>query len=285
MVSLSTENLEIGYSEKVIVKDLNLHVPPGEITTIIGPNGCGKSTILKTLARIHQAKAGVVYLDGKMIHKTPTKEIARKMAILPQSPEAPTGLTVFELISYGRSPHQSGFGRLAEKDRQVIEWALEVTGLLPLSHQAVDTLSGGQRQRAWIAMAIAQETDLLLLDEPTTYLDMAHQLEVLKLLEQLNKEQNRTIVMVIHDLNHAARFAHRMVALNGGRVIKEGTAEEIMTSAVLKEVFHIDAEVVQDPRTQKPVCLSYDLLESARFSKEAASFQEAKTNGKTASIV
>ncbi|RSK50593.1 ABC transporter ATP-binding protein [Bacillus canaveralius] len=272
MVSLSTENLKIGYSEKVIVKDLNLRIPPGEITTIIGPNGCGKSTILKTLARIHEAKAGVVYLDGKMIHKMPTKEIAKKMAILPQSPEAPTGLTVYELISYGRSPHQSGFGRLADKDRQVIEWALGVTGLLPLSHQAVDTLSGGQRQRAWIAMAIAQETDLLLLDEPTTYLDMAHQLEVLKLLELLNKEQNRTIVMVIHDLNHAARFAHHMVALNGGRVIKEGAAAEIMTSEVLKDVFHIDAEVVQDPRTQKPVCLSYDLLDNPRLSKEAASF-------------
>ncbi|MBM7653332.1 ABC transporter ATP-binding protein [Neobacillus cucumis] len=272
MVSLSTEHLQIGYGEKLIVEDLNLTINKGEITTIIGANGCGKSTILKTLARVHQAKSGVVYLDGKMIHKIPTKEIAKKMAVLPQSPEAPSGLTVYELISFGRSPHQGGFGRLTEKDRNVIEWALKVTRLSSFADHAVDALSGGQRQRAWIAMAIAQETELLVLDEPTTYLDMAHQLEILQLLEKLNKEEGRTIVMVIHDLNHAARFSHHMVAMRSGKLVKEGTAEEVMTHEVLKEVFHIDAEIVKDPRTNKPVCLSYDLLQTeTQIEKQKAS--------------
>jgi iron complex transport system ATP-binding protein len=261
VVSLSTENLQIGYGDKTIVENLNLKINKGEITTIIGANGCGKSTILKTLARVHSAKSGIVYLDGKMIHKVPTKEIAKKMAVLPQSPEAPSGLTVYELISFGRSPHQSGFGRLSDNDRKVIDWALEVTGLTSFAAHPVDALSGGQRQRAWIAMAIAQETDLLLLDEPTTYLDMAHQLEILQLLEKLNKEQNRTIVMVIHDLNHASRFSHQMVALRRGTIVKEGTAEEVMTPDVLKTVFQIDAEIVKDPRTKKPVCLCYDLIQ------------------------
>ena len=261
MVSLSTEDLHIGYGDKIIVEKLNLKINKGEITTIIGANGCGKSTILKTIARVHPAKSGAVYLDGKMIHKIPTKEIAKKMAVLPQSPEAPSGLTVYELISFGRSPHQSGFGRLSHEDKKVIEWALDVTGLSTLANQPVDALSGGQRQRAWIAMAIAQETDLLLLDEPTTYLDMAHQLEILQLLEKLNREEGRTIVMVIHDLNHAARFSHHMVTLRGGKLVKEGTAEEVMTHEVLKEVFQIDAEIVKDPRTKKPVCISYDLIQ------------------------
>jgi iron complex transport system ATP-binding protein len=265
MVSLSTEDLRIGYGDKIIVDDLNLQINSGEITTIIGANGCGKSTILKTLARVHAAKSGVIYLDGKMIHKIPTKEIAKKMAVLPQSPEAPGGLTVFELISYGRSPHQSGFGRLSDNDQKIIKWALEVTALTSFADSPVDALSGGQRQRAWIAMAIAQETDILLLDEPTTYLDMAHQLEILQLLERLNREEGRTIVMVIHDLNHAARFSHHMVALRDGKKVKEGSAEEVMTAAVLKEVFQIDAEIIKDPRTKKPVCLSYDLIHKDQF--------------------
>jgi iron complex transport system ATP-binding protein len=274
VVSLSTESLQIGYGDKIIVDDLNLQINKGEITTIIGANGCGKSTILKTMARVHSAKSGVVFLDGKMIHKIPTKEIAKTMAVLPQGPEAPNGLTVYELISFGRSPHQSGFGRLSEEDRKVIHWALDVTRLSSFADQHVDALSGGQRQRAWIAMAIAQETDLLLLDEPTTYLDMAHQLEILQLLEKLNKEQGRTIVMVIHDLNHASRFSHHMVALRNGKMVKEGTAEEVMTPQVLKDVFNIDAEIVKDPRTKKPVCLSYDLIQTDQSvdNKKVVSF-------------
>jgi iron complex transport system ATP-binding protein len=263
MTTLSAEQLTIGYEERIIVQDLNLEIKPNQITAIIGPNGCGKSTILKTVARLHPSLSGVIYLDGKMIHKIPTKEVAKKLAILPQSPEAPSGLTVYELISYGRTPYQTGFSRLSKHDRQMIDWALEVTGLTNLRDQSVDTLSGGQRQRAWIAMAIAQETDLLLLDEPTTYLDLAHQLEVLQLLEKLNQEDGRTIVMVIHDLNHAARFAHHMIALKNGKIVKQGTPEKVMTADVLKQVFNIDTVIVTDPRTAKPAMISYDLVTSS----------------------
>ncbi|TWI58055.1 ABC transporter ATP-binding protein [Halalkalibacter nanhaiisediminis] len=270
MVSLATNELSISYGEVDIVKDLNLSIPEGKITTMIGPNGCGKSTILKALARLHPSKSGVVYLDGKAIHKESTKAIAKKMAILPQTPEAPNGLTVTELVSYGRFPHQKGFGKLTDKDRQVVRWALQETGMLEFQERPIEALSGGQRQRIWIAMALAQETELLLLDEPTTYLDLAHQLEILQLLEKLNREQGRTIVMVIHDLNHAARFAHHMVALNKGTIMKEGQPEVVMTSVVLQRVFNIDAEIITDPRTNKPICLTYDLLgnEAGQKSRE-----------------
>lgn len=259
-MSLSTNNLGIGYGEQMIVENLNLHIPKGKVTTMIGPNGCGKSTILKTMARIQRSRTGSVYLNGKAIHQMSTKDIAKQMAILPQTPEAPGGLTVYELVSYGRFPHQKGMGRLSADDRRMVEWSLEVTGMLPFYDRPIEALSGGQRQRVWIAMALAQETELLLLDEPTTYLDLAHQLEILQLLEKLNKEEGRTILMVIHDLNHAARFAHHMVALNRGAIVKEGAPHEVMTSEVLKKVFQIDAEIILDPRTGKPVCLTYDLL-------------------------
>ncbi|CAH0343870.1 ABC transporter ATP-binding protein [Bacillus sp. CECT 9360] len=260
MSRLFTENLRISYGDYDIVKNLNMDIPDGKITTIIGPNGCGKSTVLKTLSRILTAKSGTVYLDGKQITKESTKRIAQKMAILPQSPDAPEGLTVAELVSYGRYPYQKGIGTLKDRDREVIEWALRVTGISAFKHRAVDSLSGGQRQRVWIAMALAQETDIILLDEPTTYLDLSHQLEVLELLKYLNDMEKRTIVMVIHDLNHAARFADHMVAMKYGDIIKEGNAEEVMTSEVLRNVFNIDAEIGIDPRTGKPICLTYDLL-------------------------
>ncbi|MGM9929742.1 MAG: ABC transporter ATP-binding protein [Bacillus sp. (in: firmicutes)] len=261
MTTLSGEQLTIGYDDRIVITDMNILFPANKITAIIGPNGCCKSTLLKTMSRLHKAESGVTYLDGKSIHKISTKEIAKKMAILPQAPEAPNGLSVYDLVSYGRTPHQSGFSRLSKYDKEKIEWALEVTGLTELRDQEVDTLSGGQRQRAWIAMSIAQETNLLLLDEPTTYLDLAHQLEVLQLLKKLNEEENRTIVMVIHDLNQAARFAHHLVAMKKGKVLKEGCAEEVITEDVLKEVFNIDTSVVVDPRTGKPAVISYDLIE------------------------
>ncbi|SFJ89724.1 iron complex transport system ATP-binding protein [Halobacillus dabanensis] len=267
MVRMSMNNLGVGYGEVKIVEDLNLHIPEGNVTTIIGPNGCGKSTILKAMSRLIEPKNGVVYLDGKAIHKESTKEIAKKMAVLPQTPKAPNGLTVYELVSYGRFPHQRGFGKLTDEDREIIHWALDVTGVLPFSERPIDALSGGQRQKVWIAMALAQETELLLLDEPTTYLDLAHQLEVLQLLEKLNREQGRTIVMVLHDLNHAARFADYMVALNNGTIVKEGTAHEVMTSSVLKRVFNIDASIVTDPRTHRPALITYDLMGQEQTSQ------------------
>ena len=260
MSVLKADQLTIGYEDKRIVEQLDVEFPSKQITAIIGPNGCGKSTLLKTLARLHRPESGHTYLDGKAIDKMPTKEVARHMAILPQGPDAPNGLSVYDLISYGRTPYQSGFSRLSAHDRAMIDWALDVTGLTALKDRAVDALSGGQRQRAWIAMSIAQETELLLLDEPTTYLDLAHQLEVLKLLERLNREEGRTIIMVIHDLNQAARFAGHLVAMKDGKVVREGSAEEVISEDVLKEVFHIDTSIIADPRTGKPAVVSYDLL-------------------------
>ncbi|MBM7870776.1 iron complex transport system ATP-binding protein [Clostridium pascui] len=260
MNSISTKNLSISYGNIDIVKDLNLNIPKGKITTIIGANGCGKSTILKTIARILQPKSGAIYVNGKDIQGQSSKEIAKVMAVLPQTPQAPKGLTVDELVAYGRFPHQSGFGKLQKEDREVIDWALEVTGIKEYKNRPIEALSGGQRQRVWIAMALAQETEILLLDEPTTYLDLAHQLEILKLLQDLNKKQNRTIVMVIHELNNAARFADYMVGVKKGRIVCHGAAEEVMTKENLKEIFNIDAEVVKDPRDNKPVCITYDLI-------------------------
>lgn len=257
---LYTMNLDIAYDEKIIVKNLSVTIPDRRITAIIGPNGCGKSTLLKALTRIIPYKKGQVILDGKEIIKENTKELAKKMAILPQTPENPRGLTVAELVSYGRFPYQSGMGRLTKHDKEIIDWALDATGLLPYKHQAVDALSGGQRQRAWIAMALAQDTDIIFLDEPTTYLDIAHQLEVLELLERLNKEEGRTIVMVLHDLNQAARFAHYLIAMKDGKIVKTGTSEEVIEKAVLKEIFQIDAVVGRDPITQKPMCYTYNLI-------------------------
>jgi len=264
---LHTDQLHIAYGDKEIVKNVTLNIEDGNITTIIGSNGCGKSTLLKTIARLQPSKSGTVFLDGKEIHKESTKKIAQKMAILPQAPDAPEGLTVAELVSYGRFPYQRRI-KLTEKDHQVINWALKVTGVDAFRHQVVDALSGGQRQKVWIAMALAQETDIILLDEPTTYLDLSHQLEILELLKWLNLNEKRTIVMVLHDLNHAARFADRIVAMKQGEVVKEGTAEEVITAKTLYDVFHIDAEIIMDPRTKKPMCLTYDLVDSILAEKE-----------------
>ena len=264
MNSITTQNLAVAYEDHLVVDDLDMQIPQGRITTIIGPNGCGKSTVLKAVGRILKPKGGVVYLNGDDIRRLTTKEVAQKMAILPQSPQAPAGLTVGELVAYGRFPHQRGFGKLIPEDKKIIQWALEVTRLTEFETTAVDNLSGGQRQRVWIAMALAQQTDLILLDEPTTYLDLAYQLEVLELLYRLNREQGCTIVMVLHDLNLAARFADYMIAIRGGDIIQHGTPEEVMTAEVLKETFHIDAEIVKEPRTGRPTCISYDLIRQAQ---------------------
>lgn len=256
---LNTNQLSIGYGETMIVDGLNLTLPTGKITALVGANGSGKSTILKTMARLMKPRSGTVMLDGKSIHNLSTKEVACQLAILPQNPTAPDGLTVAELVSYGRYPHQKGFGTLTTEDRSIISSAIAVTGMENFRDRPIDRLSGGQRQRAWIAMALAQQTDILFLDEPTTFLDMAHQLEVLQLLQKLNEQEGRTIVMVVHDLNHASRYAHHMVAIKSGKVMSEGTPAEVMTSGVLREVFGIEADIVEDPRTGLPLCLPYEL--------------------------
>lgn len=260
MSCISTKNLNISYGNLDIVKDLNLDIPKGKITTIIGSNGCGKSTILKTIARIIQAKSGDIFVNNINIKEQSPKDLAKVMAVLPQSPQAPSGLTVEELIAYGRFPHQKGFGKMKKEDEDIVTWALQSTGIEEFRERPMEALSGGQRQRAWIAMALAQQTEILILDEPTTYLDLAHQLEILKLLEELNRKQGTTIVMVIHELNNAARFADHMIGVKKGKVVCEGTAHEVMTKENLKELFNIDAEIVEDPRNNKPVCLTYDML-------------------------
>ena len=260
MICISTKNLNISYGNLDIVKDLNLDIPKGKITTIIGSNGCGKSTILKTIARIIQAKSGDIFVNNINIKERSPKDLAKVMAVLPQSPQAPSGLTVEELIAYGRFPHQKGFGKMRKEDEDIVTWALKSTGIEEFRDRPIEALSGGQRQRAWIAMALAQQTEILILDEPTTYLDLAHQLEILKLLEELNKKQGTTIVMVIHELNNAARFADNMIGVKKGQVVCQGTAHEVMTKENLKELFNIDAEIVEDPRNNKPVCLTYDML-------------------------
>lgn len=268
MVRLYTDQLSVAYGERTIVKNLSIHIPDKKITTIIGSNGCGKSTLLKAITRIIAQQAGTVLLDGEDIAKQHTKELARKMAILPQSPDSVGGLTVGELVSYGRFPYQKGFGRLTKRDFEVIDWALEATGTMDFKFRPVDALSGGQRQRVWIAMALAQETDIIFLDEPTTYLDMAHQLEVLELLQELNQNEGRTIVMVLHDLNQAARFADHLIALKAGEIVKAGTCEEVIQREVLREVFQIDAEIGRDPRTNKPMCITYNLLKGNSLNEQ-----------------
>ncbi|KRQ86300.1 putative siderophore transport system ATP-binding protein YusV [Caloramator mitchellensis] len=261
MSIITTENLTIAYDDVEIVKDLNLRIPEGQITAIIGANGCGKSTILKTIARVHKPKKGNILLKGENIIEKQPKEIAKVMAFLPQSPIAPKGLSVEDLVSYGRFPYQRGFGSLSREDKDAIKWALEVVGMDKLKERPLDELSGGQRQRVWIAMALAQQTEVLLLDEPTTYLDLSHQLEILKLLEDLNKIQGRTIVMVIHELNNAARFADYMVGIKDGSIVCDGNPDFVMTKDNLKEIFNIDAEIVKDAKYKKPVCLTYDLIQ------------------------
>ncbi len=257
--ALRGEGISVGYGERVIIEPMDVAVPAGRVTAVIGPNGCGKSTLLKALARTIPLRGGAVYLNGQAIAELPTVEVARQMALLPQSPQAPGGLTVGELVAYGRYPHQRGLGRLTRDDRAIIDWALDLTHLDAFADRSLDALSGGQRQRAWIAMALAQDTGLILLDEPTTYLDMAHQLEVLELLRALNREQGKTIALVIHELNLAARFADWMIALRDGTVRAAGTPAEVMTAPLLRDVFGLDALIEPDPWTGRPSLVSYRL--------------------------
>lgn len=257
---LEGKGISVGYQQNVIISTMDVQIPRGKITSIIGPNGCGKSTLLKALSRMLPIRSGEIVLDGKKIAEMPTVEIAKEMAILPQAPQAPSGLTVSELVAYGRYPHQKGFGKLRKEDREVIHWALEITHMEEFADRNIDALSGGQRQRAWIAMALAQDTPVILLDEPTTYLDMAHQLEVLELLEDLNRKQKKTIALVIHDLNLAARFSDWMIAMRGGKMMYKGTPEEIMTEQMMADVFSLKAYIKDDPWAKKPMCVSYELI-------------------------
>ena len=249
------ENLSLSYdSSAVIVHELNLHIQCGTITALVGPNGCGKSTLLRGLSRLLKPAHGCVYLDGQDIHAMKARDLAKQLGILPQSPTAPEGLTVHELVAQGRYPHQNWFQQWSREDERIVEAALKKTNLMMFADRPVDTLSGGQRQRAWIAMALAQETDVLLLDEPTSYLDLAYQMDVLDLLGDLNAE-GRTIIMVLHDLNQAARYADVVVAMRGGQIVAQGAPEKVMTTENILQVFGLKAEVVTDPITGTPMCV------------------------------
>ncbi|WJL95466.1 ABC transporter ATP-binding protein [Microbacterium sp. ET2] len=252
---LTAEGLSLSYGDRTIISTLDLVVPPGQVTAIIGANGCGKSTLLRALSRLIAPRAGQVVLDGRALHRRGAKEVARMLGLLPQGPVAPEGIAVADLVGRGRHPHQRPLARWSARDYEVVAEALEATGTSDLADRSMEELSGGQRQRVWIAMALAQETDILLLDEPTTFLDVAHQIEVLDLLTDLNRERGTTIVMVLHDMNLAARYADHLFALRDGRVIAEGRPRDILTRELIDEVFDLDAVVIDDPVSGAPIVL------------------------------
>jgi len=252
---LSADTITLAYGDRTVVERLSLDLAPGRITAVVGANGCGKSTLLRALARLITPKEGQIVLDGEALASRPTKQIARVLGLLPQSPVAPEGIAVADLVGRGRHPHQKMLARWSAHDYEAVAAALDATGIADLADRSVDELSGGQRQRVWIAMALAQETDVLLLDEPTTFLDVAHQIEVLDLLTDLNRDRGTTIVMVLHDLNLAARYADELVAVVDGRVHAVGTPADIVTSDLVREVFGLESTVIADPLSGKPLVL------------------------------
>jgi len=261
-VALSTRKLTLAYDGNVIIQGLDLAIPQGQITTLVGPNGCGKSTLLRGLARLLKPRGGTVYLEGDAIAHLPTKELAKRLGILPQSPTAPEGLTVRELVAQGRYPHQNWLQQWSKEDELKVEEAIATTHLHEFANRPLDTLSGGQRQRAWIAMALAQDTDMLLLDEPTTYLDLAHQIEVLDLLHDLHTQQGKTIIMVLHDLNQACRYADQIIALRSGVVYAQGQPQQVMTETLVREVFGLDSRIIRDPVVGTPLCIPISRVRS-----------------------
>ncbi len=254
---ITAVKLSAGYNGISVFRDMDIDIPSGKITTLIGSNGSGKSTILKTMSRLMVPSGGAVYLEGQSIHSMPTKLVAQKLALLPQGAQTPIGITVSDLVEYGRFPHRTRLSGLTSKDQEIIRWALSSTSMTELAGREMDQLSGGQRQRGWIAMALAQKTDLLFLDEPTTYLDISHQLEILQLLRELNEEQGVTVVMVLHDLNHAIMFSDYLVAIKDGKKHSAGSPENVITPQTLREVFDVEAAVIRHPVLDVPVCLPY----------------------------
>ncbi|GAA1477040.1 ABC transporter ATP-binding protein [Nocardioides aestuarii] len=254
---LATRDLTLGYADRTVVRELSLDVPDGEVTVIVGPNACGKSTLLRGLARLLRPSGGSVLLDGEEIHRMPTAAVARTLGLLPQQPVAPEGITAAELVSRGRHPHQRLFRRWSREDQQAVTEAMLLTETYPLADRMVDELSGGQRQRVWIAMALAQQTELLLLDEPTTYLDVTHQVEMLDLVDDLNATRGTTVVMVLHDLNLAARYADHLVAMRDGEVVVAGPPDEVVTADTVGDVFGLDCTVVPDPLTGTPLVVPF----------------------------
>jgi iron complex transport system ATP-binding protein len=253
--TLGTDRVTLAYAEHEVSRDLSVRIPPGKITSIVGANACGKSTLLRALARLLRPRAGTVLLDGQDIHRLPTRVVATQLGILPQTPVAPSGITVTNLVARGRYPHRRLVRQWTADDERAVAAAMTATDTLELARRSVDTLSGGQRQRVWIAMALAQETDILLLDEPTTFLDLSHQIDVLDLLADLNADHGRSIVMVVHDLNHAARYSDHLIAMRDGQVCAEGAPAEIVTAELVDRMFGIEAQIVPDPVTGTPMVI------------------------------
>jgi iron complex transport system ATP-binding protein len=260
MEAISVKNLSVAYEDNLIIDRMNLTIPKGKISIIIGANGCGKSTLLKTLARILKPKNGDIFINNNNIKHQKEKDLATQVAFLPQGPVCPSGLTVKELVAFGRFPHQKMIGGLKTHDKDVIDWAIEETGLKEFADRPVENLSGGQRQRAWIAMTLAQETDIIMLDEPTTYLDMSYQLEVLEILERLNKKKGITVVIVLHELNNACRFAGNIIGLKQGKIICEGAPKDVITKEALKEIYGIEVKLQWNEEKGYPVCVDYELI-------------------------
>lgn len=248
-----TDKLQAGYANKLILNEVSLTIPSNQVSIIIGANGCGKSTLLKTMARLMQPMNGQVMLDGKSIHQMPSKQLAQKVGLLPQSPIVPEGITVADLVGRGRFPHQTLFKSWSSKDYEAVANALDMMHITEFADCSIDELSGGQRQRVWIAMALAQQTDILFLDEPTTYLDITYQVEILDLLTDLNQQYGTTIVMVLHDINLSARYADYLFAIKEGNLIAEGKPTDIVTPALIKETFALDCQIINDPVSHTPL--------------------------------
>lgn len=253
--AVHVKDVSVGYGERTVLDTLNVDIKRGAVTSIVGPNGCGKSTLLRTMSRLLNPTKGEIVLDGKSIHDIPTRKLATQLGLLPQTPIAPDGIVVADLVGRGRTPHQGILGRWSQQDYDIVAEALETTGISDLAERSIDELSGGQRQRVWIAMALAQRTDTLLLDEPTTYLDVKHQLDVLDLLTELNRDRGTTIVMVLHDLNLAARYSDELVAVSGGKVFAHGHPREVITKENVKSVFGIDSVIITDPVSDQPAVM------------------------------
>jgi ABC-type cobalamin/Fe3+-siderophores transport system ATPase subunit len=254
-MSLSARGLTVGYDKKVIVEHLDLDVSPGRFTVVIGPNACGKSTLLRALSRLLEPRSGAVLLDGHDIHARPAKEVARRLGLLPQSSVAPDGITVADLVARGRFPHQGLIRQWSVADEAAVVAAMAATGVTELSGELVDTLSGGQRQRVWVAMVLAQQTPIVLLDEPTTFLDIAHQIELLELCVRLNREQGTTMVAVLHDLNQACRYADHIVVMKSGRIVAQGDPRAVVTAALIEDVFGLGCRIIDDPETGTPLVI------------------------------
>lgn len=262
-MSISADNLTLAYGDYIVLKDINVTIPKNKITILVGSNGCGKSTLLKTMARLLKPAQGKVFLGDSNIFEKSSKEISKELAILTQSPTAPDDLTIFNLVKQGRYPYQTWFKQWSKEDEQIVDYALKKTGLMEIKHKRISDLSGGQKQRVWIAMTLAQETDIILLDEPTNHLDIKYKIEVLDLLKELNVQERRTIVIVLHDINLACRYADNIIALKDGKVYGEGSPKEIITEKLIKDVFSINSMIMECPLFKTPMCITYQKLDDS----------------------